>query len=67
MIEQNNWIDEMFTSKWFLVENIAKVSAEQDIPRFIMRPSYLRHPERTKVIGSPIFNAGLARQLQMDK
>jgi hypothetical protein len=67
MIEQNNWIDEIFASKWFLVENIAKVIRQTGYPEVYYGPSYLHRPKRTKDTGLPIFNAGLVRQATMAK
>ena len=32
MIEQNNWIDEIFASEWFLVEDITKVIRQAVYP-----------------------------------
>src|SRR5947209_20073636 len=72
MIEQNNWIDEIFASKWFLVEDITKVIRQAGYLEVYYEAYISTSPEKNqgyrlaniqRWVGPPNYNGEIERRV----
>jgi len=72
MIEQNNWIDEIFASEWFLVEDITKVIRQAGYPEVYYEAYISTSPEKNqgyrlaniqRWVGPPNYNGEIERRV----
>ena len=72
MVEQNNWIDEIFASKWFLVEDITKVIRQAGYPEVYYEAYISTSPEKNqghrlaniqRWVGPPNYNGEIERRV----
>src|SRR2546421_6253274 len=72
MIEQNNWIDEIFASEWFVVENIARIIRQAGYPEVYYEAFISTSPEKNqghrlaniqRWVGPPDYNGEIERRV----
>src|SRR5947207_2896894 len=72
MIKQNNWIDEIFASEWFLVEDITKVIRQAGYPEVYYEAYISTSPEKNqgyrlaniqRWVGPPNYNGEIERRV----
>jgi hypothetical protein len=72
MIEQNNWIDEIFASEWFVVENIARIIRQAGYPEVYYEAYISTSPEKNRGhrlaniqrwVGPPDYNGEIERRV----